>query len=259
CENEKSKTVYQVDQNEKVIADSSKQRLLKIIEGGWLNEKYIDAMKRLNSPMAAIGFGFPYQQIEFDISNLNGDTLINSKSGAFSHFGDRFDPVFYRKTDERVGMKIKMARAQSMEILLDYLFENNDTVLVMTIWDGKDISKDRFQRQFRKFPDTDDVSFNAMEYFANNQLLVGDWNMSGKTVSFSENGRVKNFRNFKRFSVKTFDENPESAPDRIYFYNDSTDATYTFTIVHQRLQLYEIKLSGERFTRGNLIAELSRN
>jgi hypothetical protein len=128
----------------------------------------------------------------------------------------------------------------------------------MTVWDGKNLAKERFQRQFRKFPDTDDVPFNAMEFFANNYLLVGDWNFSGKTVSFSENGRVKNFKNFKRYSVKTFDENPESSPDLIYFYNDSADVKYGFTVVHQRIQLYEIKLSEEKFSRGKMVAELSR-
>ncbi len=243
------------------LADSSKQRMLKIIEGGWVNEEYISAFRETFSPMAAATHGLPRQQMAFDISNINGDTVINAMGRLNYHEGERFDVVFYLRTDGKTGMKIKEDRNQLDEsLLLNYSIEGKDTILLLTINDGEKTVTNRFRNQFREFPETDDVHLTAMEYFVNKNLFEGNWKMSGQTISFSGDGRVKNFHAYKRYSVSTVEENPTSRPDEISFYNDSTEVTYAFTFNHQRIQLYEIKESTDalKFSRGKMIGELER-
>ncbi len=251
-------TVSNEKNNSKFLADSSKQRLLKIIEGGWVNEEYLNILVQLNSPMKALAFGFPRQQMAFDISNLKGDTLVNPKVGIYSNDGDRFDLVFYKKQDGNVGMKVKDDSHQAYGWFLDYSFEKNDTVLILTMSDGWKSWKNRFNRQFRKFPESDNVAYSPREYCVNKNLFAGDWKQNGQTISFSADGRIDNFENFKRYSVSTFEENAVSSPDKISFYNDSADVTYGFTIVQERLRLYEIKISDTKYSRGKMIAEMSR-
>lgn len=242
--------------NSNFLPDSSKQRLLKIIEGGWVNEEYENVLVQLNSPMKTLAFGLPQQEMAFDISNLNGDTIVNSKGSTFPHHGERFDLVFYKKKDGNVGMKIKNQIHPSVVLLLDYSIEKNDTILILTISDGFKSSKNRFHNQFRKFPESDNVQYSPLEYCVNKKLFAGNWKMVRQTVSFSADGRINNFHNYKRYSVTTFEENATSSPDRISFYNDSTDVTYAFTIVGEKLRLYELEISGEKFSRGKIVAEM---
>ncbi len=242
------------------LPDTAKQRLLKIIEGGWVNEAYIDAFRRYNSPMAAASHGLPQQQMAFDISRLEGDTLINVHGRLNYNESQRFDVVFYRKENGNVGMKIDENHNYiAVPLLLDYTIEDKDTILLLTIPDEKAAGTYRFRRTFRRFPESDDVPLTAMELFANTKLFAGDWKMGNETISFEPTGRV-NFRGYKRYSISTVEEQPSSRPDEISFYNDTSGVTFAFTSNHGKVQLYEVEESrdGMTITRGKMVGELER-
>jgi hypothetical protein len=242
------------------LPDTSKQRLLKIIEGGWVNEAYIDAFGRYNSPMAAASHGLPQQQMAFDISRLEGDTLINVHGRLNYNESQRFDVVFYRKKNGAVGMMIDENRNYiAATLLLDYTIEDKDTILLLTIPDEKAAGTYRFRRTFRRFPESDDVPLTAMELFANTKLFAGNWKMGNETISFEPTGRV-NFHEYKRYAVTTVEEYTSSRPDEITFYNDTSGVTYAFTSNHGKVQLYEVEESndGMTITRGKMVGELER-
>lgn len=250
-----------LNDKDEFLPDSLKQPLLKIIEGGWVNEEYIAAFRKFHSPMIAAGYGLPNQQMAFDISNISGDTVINAMGRLNYHEGERFDVVFYKKTDGKISMRIKEDRNYVTDpLLLNYAIEGSDTILLLTITEGKSTFTARFRRQFRDFPENDEVHLTALEYFINQNLFSGNWKMNGQTITFSDNGKITNFKNYQKFSVSSVEENASSRPDEISFYNDTAGVTYAFTIDNKRMQLYEIKESedGYKFSRGKLIGELEK-
>ncbi len=249
-----------VQGDSRFVPDTTKQRLLKIIEGGWLNEAYTDAFRRFKSPMAAASYGLPRQQLAFDITRLEGDTLVNCRGQYNYNESQRFDVVFYKKADGHPGMRINEHRNYVFSrLLLDYTIENNDTILLLTIT-GKDSTvTERFRRGFRKFPEADGIPVNAMEYFVNTNLFAGDWKMGNETVSFRRNGLVK-FRGYNHYAVTTEHHYSGSRPDEITFYNDTSGVTFAFTTNHGKLQFYEMEERGDEvsFSRGKMVGELER-
>jgi hypothetical protein len=254
---------------ENFLPDSSKQRLMKIIEGGWVNEDYMNALVKYRSPLYASKFGLPEREMAFDISDLDGDTLINALGRVNSHKERRFGVVFTRRNDGRIAMQIDEGDYQPGPVLnLNYAIEGKDTVLLLTAT-GEKTTTSRFHRQFRKFPEADEIQVNALEYYVNRQLFAGDWEIvfsadrkeTGRIVSFNGEGQVKNFSFYKRFSITTEEGNRGTRPDEISFYNDSTGVKYAFTLNDiDHLQLYELHEArdGVELSRGKQVYILQR-
>lgn len=243
------------------VNDSVKQVLLKVIEGGWVNEEYMKILRETNSPMAAASSGIAVQQMAFDISNLEGDTLLNVIGRLNYNESERFDVIFYKKTGGAAGMKLTDNRDYPASALeLNYSIEGDDTILLMNMRNGKTPGITRYRRQFRKFSAADEIPVTAMEYLVNKNLFAGKWKLDNEEVQFTEKGEVKNFSGFKRYSVSTVEQEPGSRPDEISFYNDSAGVTYAFTVKNNTIQLYEISESddGLHFSRGRMIGELKR-
>ncbi len=239
-----------------------KQRLLSIIKGAWVNEEYIETFGRLHSPMAVDAKGIYLKQFAFDISNLSGDTLFNAVNQLNYNDGERFDLMFFELKDGKTGMKLVRDRTTiSDDYILNYLIENKDTVLELTINVNSEEKKLKFKRQFRNFIVKNEIQITALDYFVNKELVAGEWNMQGKKVFFQVNGEVENFMGFKRYSISTIDEESASLPDEISFYNDTTGVTYIFTSDNFTIRLYEIiEINNRReISRGKIIAELKRN
>jgi hypothetical protein len=249
------------DANEGFQPDSAKQRLLNIIEGGWVNEEYIKAFAQLHSPMAVAAKGLFLQQIAFDISNLSGDTLLNVIGRLKYNEEERFDVIFYPRPNGKTGMKLAQNRNVALdEFELNYAIEGKDTVLLVYTYGTKVTRTARFRRQFRKFLSADEIYITAMEFFVNRSLFAGDWEMAGNIISFTEKGGVKNFKSFKYYSVATIEQEPASRPDKISFYNDTSGVTYAFTMKNNKIQLYELEESEDKMqlSRGKMIGELKR-
>jgi hypothetical protein len=249
------------DANEGFQPDSAKQRLLNIIEGGWVNEEYIKAFEQLHSPMAVAAKGLFLQQIAFDISNLSGDTLLNVIGRLKYNEAERFDVIFYSRSNGKTGMKLAQNRNVVLnEFELNYAIEGKDTILLVYTYGAKMTHTARFRRQFRKFLSTDEIYITALEFFVNRSLFAGDWEMAGNKISFTEKGGVRNFRSFKHYAVATIEQEPASRPDKISFYNDTSGVTYAFTIKNNKIQLYELEESenGMQISRGKMIGELKK-
>lgn len=258
---EPGETAAKVPEENKFQPDSAKQRLLNIIEGGWVNENYIEAFERLRSPMAVAAKSFLLPQITFDISNLSGDTLFNAAARLRYHERDRFDVIFYKRADGKTGMKLAESRdAMRDNYELDYTVEGTDTILLVKMKGVKLVRTARFKRQFRKFSTADEVALTAMEVYVNKALFAGEWDLEGRKISFTEKGEVRNFKPYHRFSVSTFDEEAASSPDQISFYSDTSGVTYIFTVNGKKIQLYESHQSadGKEFSRGKMIGEMKR-
>jgi hypothetical protein len=168
--------------------------------------------------------------------------------------------VFYEKPDGKIGMQIDQKNKTAPRISLNYSIEGKDTILLLTVTDDNSIITHRYRNQFRKFPETDGIRLTALEYFVDENLFAGEWNGSTGKVTFSPYGEVQDFHGYNRYSIATSEDNPDSRPDEISFYNDSIGVTYAFTFDSGKLQLYEIKESedGFKFSRGKMVAELER-
>ncbi len=245
----------------KFCSDVEKQALLKIIEGGWVNEKYIELFDRFQSPMTVASKELFLQQVAFDISNLSGDTLLNAIGRSNCNEGERFDVVFYKNQNGKTAMRLVETRSEMGKAFdLGYELKGKDTILVVTGERNNVAQTARFKRQFRQVFSADQLPVMAIEYYVNKNLFAGEWEMSGSTVSFSEKGEVKNFNAYRHYSVSTRDEEPASRPDEISFYNDTAGVTYAFTVKSNRIQLYELFHSedGTEFSRGKMIGEMRR-
>ncbi|HEU4718346.1 MAG TPA: hypothetical protein VFU15_10955 [Bacteroidia bacterium] len=251
--------VFVLSGKKSLVPDSAKQRLLRILEGGWVNEDYISALDDLHSPVKAASAGLPERQMAFDISHVNGDTLVNGRGRMDYDATERFDIVFFMKRDSTVGFRIGENPGYNDEqYALNYSFENNDTILLLTVSGEKTVTY-RFRRVFRAFPESDNVTITAIEYFINETLFNGKWKSSdGKETEFLPDGRVKNFKGYKRYSVYCEKENAVSRPDEISFYNDTSGVTYAYTLIDNVLKFYELKESddGMEISRGKLVTSM---
>ncbi len=245
----------------KFCSASEKQTLLEIIEGGWVNEKYIELFNRFHSPMAVAANEIFLQQVAFDISNLSGDTMLNAIGRLNCNEGERFDVIFYKNKNGKTAMRLVENRSEMRKAFdLDYELKGNDTILIVSGQRNNIPYTARFKRQFRPVFSADQVPVTAIEYYVNKNLFSGEWEMSGSTLSFTEKGEVKNFNAYRHYSISTSDEEPASRPDEISFYNDTAGITYAFTVKNYRIQLYELQHSedGTEFSRGKMIGELKR-
>ncbi|CAN5830167.1 hypothetical protein BH11BAC7_BH11BAC7_06160 [soil metagenome] len=258
---QESSTVAQPADRSKFCPDAEKQKLLKIIEGGWVNEKYIELFNRFRSPMTVAATDLFLQQVAFDISNVSGDTLLNALGRLNCNEGERFDVIFYKNKNGVTVMKLVENRNEPEKSFdLDYEIKGMDTVLIINGVKNNIVQTARFQRQFRRILSADEVPVTAMEYYVNKALFSGEWKMNGTEILFNENGHVKNFRSYHHYSVSTRDDEAASRPDEISFYSDTSGVTYAFTVKSNRIQLYELfhAEDGMSFSRGRMIGELKR-
>ena len=236
----------------------SRQDLLKIIEGGWVNQEYRESLIKLHSPMFAAEAGRPVQEMYFDISNVSGDTVING-TGRLNYLeGERFDVVFFEK-DGVTKMKIDQGRnyADSKVIFLDYVIAGADTTLLLINQVNNDTA--RFVREFTKAPMKAGVPVNALEHCVNNALLAGEWTAAdGSKVTFDASGNVTGWGKWTWYSVEIEKYGADVQPDVVSVYNDKIGATYVFTLDNDRLSVYnyDAGTDEQQWTRGKLVMEL---
>lgn len=240
---------------------ASREDLLKIIEGGWVNFEYEESILRVHSPMFAAEAGRPVQEMLFDISNVKGDTVFNG-TGRLSYLqGERFDVVFYEEGG-LTKMKIDQGKSYQPEkpVFLDYSIDNDhDTVLLLINTASNDTAW--FRREFRKAPVKAGIPLNALEHYVNRVLFQGEWKSAdGKTVTFNANGTVSGWEKWTWFSVEIDKYGTEIQPDVMSAYNDKMGATYVYTLDNDRLSIYEYdSQDGDgTWTRGKVVAEFTR-
>lgn len=241
---------------------ASKEDLLKIIEGGWVNEDYADALLRMHSPMFAAEAGRPVQEMLFNPSNIKGDTVFN-ETGRLNYLdGERFDVVFF---DEGGNARMKIYQGAGFEaskpVYLDYKIDEveSDTMLCLVNTATNDTSW--FRREFHKAPMKAGIAENALEHFVNRALFEGEWkSANGSVVTFSSNGTVTGWEKWTWFSVEIDKYGSEIQPDVMSAYNDKMGATYVYTLDNDRLSIYEYDSNSEdgMWTRGKMVIELTR-
>jgi hypothetical protein len=251
------------DSDSTVVVSSgaaSKEDLLKIIEGGWVNVNYEEALMRVHSPMFAAEAGRPVQEMMFNISQSKGDTVYNS-TGRLNYLeGERFDVVFATEGGATV-MKIYEGPGldASDPISLTYKITGADTMLCVVKKNSNDSTW--YRRTFRTAPQKAGIAQNALEHFVNQSLFAGDWKaQDGSTVTFSADGKVSGWSKWTWYSVEIDKYGSEIQPDVMSAYNDKMGATYVYTLDNNRLSIYEYDSSSEdgMWTRGELVIELTR-
>lgn len=239
---------------------ASKEDLMKIIEGGWVNADYGDALNRVHSPMFAAEAGRPVQEMMFVAANAKGDTVFNS-TGRLNYLdGERFDVVFVQENGA-VRMKIYEGASATnpAPVYLDYKITDDDTLLYTvnattndSVW---------YTREFYKAPQKAGIAQNALEHFVNRNLFAGEWKAEdGSTVTFSADGKVSGWAKWTWYSVEIDKYGSEIQPDVMSAYNDKMGATYVYTLDNDRLSIYEYASSPESntWTRGKLVIELTK-
>lgn len=239
---------------------ASKEDLLKIIEGGWVNVAYGEALKRVHSPMFAAEAGRPVQEMLFETANAKGDTVYNS-TGRLNYLdGERFDVVFTTENGS-VRMKINEGTTAAQEPLyLNYKIAGGDTLLYVVNANTNDSVW--YTREFYKAPQKAGVAQNALEHFVNRNLFAGEWKAAdGSVVTFTADGKVSGWAKWTWFSVEIDKYGSEIQPDVMSAYNDKMGATYVYTLDNDRLSVYEYDSNSQdgMWTRGKLVIELTRN
>jgi hypothetical protein len=249
------------------VADSTKHRLMKIIQGGWVSADYIDTLYKYNSPVLA-NKGIPVLQLVFDTARFIGDTMYNGFHRDSYSASEQFDVVF---KNENGSVKMIPRPYPSIEFKLDevkYRITDHDTTLIL-VAAGKEYS---FRKVFSVFPEYGKVRLNALDVFVDGWLSCYEWkkeDLSGK-ISFDKTGIVSGFGKYQRYSVKTKADYPESELDEITLYNDTAGKTFAFEIIGDVrtgmvnspfplfLQLFDLKDPGNgmEITRGKLEYEL---
>jgi len=239
----------------------SRQDLLKIIEGGWVNQDYRESLIKLHSPMFAAEAGRPVQEMFFDISNVSGDTVLNGTGRLNYMEGERFDVVFFEK-DGATKMKIDQGRnyADSKVIYLDYsISASADTMLLLINQANNDT--DLFVREFRSAPMKAGIPVNALEHFVNLSMFEGEWTATdGTKVVFDASGNVTGWGKWTWYSVEIDKYGAEVQPDIISLYNEKIGASYVYTLDNDRLSVYnyDAETDDSQWSRGNLVVELVR-
>lgn len=243
-----------------VVTDKSnvsREDILNIIEGGWVNVEYAVALDRVHSPMFAAESGRPVQEMYFDIYFVRGDTVVNG-TGRLNYIdGERFDAVLY---NENGKIKIKIDQGgeitESKPVFLDYKIDADTTLMLIskstndTTW---------FKREFRKAPKKVGVALNALEHLVNRKLFAGEWKgTDGSVITFNANGTVSGWAKWTWFGVEIDKYGTEVQPDVMTVYNDKIGATYVYTLDNDRLSVFEYGYTeGEaQWTRGKLVMEL---
>ena len=244
-----------------VKGNASREDLMKIIEGGWVNSDYADALNRVHSPMFAAEAGRPVQELMFEVGGMKGDTVVNSTGRLNYLTGERFDVVLF---DENGVTKMKIYQGETGDfkpLFLDYTFEQgtNDTLLMIINPGSNDTTW--FRREFHKAPAKAGIAQNALEHYVNRALFGGEWlDTEGNTVTFDPNGTVKGWDKWTWYSVEIDKYGTEIQPDVMSAYNDKFGATYVFTLDNDRLQIYEYdsEKGDAGWTRGKVVAEFKR-
>lgn len=238
----------------------SREDLLKIIDGGWVNLNYEEALLRVHSPMFAAEAGRPVQELMFDVSTMKGDTVFNN-TGRLNYFqGERFDVVF---ANEGGSTTMKIYEGAGLDVTdpatLTYKISGADTMLCVV----KKIGNDSiwYRRTFHKAPLRAGIAQNALEHFVNQSLFAGEWKaQDGTTVTFSADGKVSGWAKWTWFSVEIDKYGSEIQPDVMSAYNDKMGATYVYTLDNERLSIYEYdsNTADGTWTRGELVIELMK-
>ncbi len=237
---------------------ATKEDLMKIVEGGWVNVNYEEALMRVHSPMFAAEAGRPVQELMFDLARMKGDTLFNG-TGRLNYLdGERFDVVFVSENGNTV---MKIYEGPGLDATdpttLTYRIQDGDTMLCVvkkaindSIW---------YRRAFHKAPQKSGVAQNALEHFVNQSLFAGEWKATdGTTVTFTADGKVSGWARWTWFSVEIDKYGSDIQPDVMSAYNDKMGATYVYTLDNDRLSIYEYDSNSDdgMWTRGKLVIEL---
>lgn len=239
---------------------ASRPELLQILQGGWVNTEYAEALQRVHSPMFAAEAGRPVQEMMFDASHVKGDTVLNG-TGRLNYLdGERFDVVFF---DEGGVTKMRIEQGTfkpEKPVYLDYAIDQNrDTMLLLINAVNNDTSW--FRREFRHAPAKAGIPQNAIEHHVNRSLFEGEWiSDKGATVTFNANGTVTGWDKWTWFSVEIDKYGAEVQPDVMSAYSDKMGATYVYTLDNNLLTIYEYdsKTGDGTWTRGKMVVEFRR-
>jgi|GEM_PF-1396592 hypothetical protein len=241
-----------------VAGAASKEDLMKIVEGGWVNLNYGEALMRVHSPMFAAEAGRPVQEMHFDLTKMKGDTLFN-RTGRVNYLpGERFDIVFGEENGSNV-MMIYEGMAVNDPATLSYKINGDDTLLCVVRKGSND--SDWYTRVYRTAPIRAGISQNALEHYVNSSLFAGEWKATdGSMVTFSADGKVSGWSKWTWFNVEIDKYGTEIQPDVMSAYNDKMGATYVYTLDNDRLSIFEYDTNSEdgMWTRGDLVIELTR-
>lgn len=239
---------------------ASREDLLKIIDGGWVNVNYADALLRVHSPMFAAEAGRPVQELMFDVSKIKGDTVFNN-TGRLNYFeGERFDVVFANEGGSTI---MKIYEGGELDVTdpatLTYKITGADTMLCVVKKVGNDSIW--YRRTFHKAPLRAGIAQNALEHFVNQSLFAGEWKtQDGSIVTFTADGKVSGWAKWTWYSVEIDKYGSEIQPDVMSVYNDKMGATYVYTLDNDRLSIYEYDSNAAdgMWTRGEMVAELMK-
>lgn len=236
---------------------NSKEDVLKILNGGWVNAEYVDALKRVHSPMFAAEAGRPVQELNFDISKMKGDTVYNSSGRLNFIEGTRYD-LIVTESANGVLISVNDGIEGNGEIKVTYKLTNDDTLLAFI--NSKNNDTTWYTNQFKTVPRKGDLPVSPLEFCVNNELLAGEWtSSSGQKVTFNANGTVTGWDAWTMYSLEVDKFGIEVQPDVISAYNDKKGATYVFTLDNGKLSVYEyMSEATETWTRGKLVAEFTR-
>ena len=231
-------------QGNKRVTEDRKNTYRQILHGNWIPTKYYEAIKKTGSPIKSSKFIEGYSELSIDTSKIAGDSLSIQYTMSGGHeWGDFL--IWFRK-----GLAINSFPTNSYDIYSDlndykntssnfcelgYEINKTDTFLVLFHYSKNKKLLDK--SYFTKVSD--------FKTFVNSSLVAGKYTNlnTGKTVEFSDSGKVVGFDNFQEYSIQTdFVVTRDNNIDNIFFdgYNE-TSKRFAFKIKKDTLELYSTK------------------
>jgi hypothetical protein len=224
------------------VNSAETQALIKkfkpILQGCWIKADYAEKVKNTKSLLEASDLATWITVFYINTDKIEGDS-IKLIAGYGNH--DSGDvTIAFRRGKAREAI---LFNGQD----LNYSVKDGDTVLLLPQYDEqkKQYFETRFIRSEKKGPDND-LGY-GLDRYINKNLFMGEYNVidsaaNSRQITFTENGEVKDFLNFKHYRIN-YDLNmePNDNLDEIYFSNDKRKhlASYTFKIIADTLKLFD--------------------
>jgi len=251
--------------------DAARLKLIKIIEGGWVKKEYVDDLLLSHSPFRSFEHAGNEEEFRIDVSQIEGDTILNSKGMLNYHEGARFEVVLETEPDKKILAHIWQGHNwEEDSFYLDYQINGTDTTLFLCEREsnsGREKTRVAYTRAFRTVPD-DDPPVNAIEFLVNKVLFSGKYTLldaSAKNCGeliFGSRGDVHGLSDFKKYKVNTdFDGSSYPKFDFVDLYNlGDHSGQYAFEWHENAINLYEMIANPAtgKFRKGMLKCTLKR-
>lgn len=222
------------------VSDPTSNSSRLILNGVWIPDKYIKAIKKTMSPIEASAVLKGLSELTIDTTQIAGDSMFVG-AGWNNHEGDGFY-MWFKPGQETASYRTNRRDYDNQSNFYELGYEINraDTSLILYHYslDKKLLDKSNFSKVSGASAELSE----GFQYFVNSVLITGKYKLqgSGQTVEFTNSGQVSGLDNFNKYFIQTdFVVTADNNIDNVIFdvYTESSK-TFAFKIKADTLEFY---------------------